>query len=106
MPPSFQHPVALPAGIFLSGAAMMGYFVAALDFLRFWKMSRDLLFALAFFLLGGQRIAMLWWSQPDEGGQVFLYGLRLIAFLVILVAIVDKNRSLTAPQTRVNRMTG
>lgn len=96
MPPFPYNSAALTSGAFLSGATMMGYLVAALYFFRFWKRSHDrlfLLFAFAFLLLGAQRVAMLAWSQPDERGQVLLYGLRLVAFLVILVAIIDKNHA-------------
>lgn len=96
MPPVPYDSAALTSGAFLSGATMMGYLVAALYFLRFWKRSHDrlfLLFAVAFLLMGAQRVAMLAWSEPDERGQVMLYGLRLVAFLVILAAIVDKNRA-------------
>lgn len=80
---------------FVSGAITMGYLVAGLFFLKFWKQSRDRLFswfALAFFILAGQRLALALTTQNSEG-TVFLYVVRLLAFLLILAAIVDKNRS-------------
>jgi len=80
---------------FVSGAITMGYLVAGLFFLKFWKQSRDRLFSLfafAFFILAGQRLALALTTRNSEG-TVLLYAVRLVAFLVILVAIMDKNRS-------------
>lgn len=79
----------------ISGALVMGYFVASLFFLRFWKESRDrlfLAFAVAFALLATQRLALSLSTSPNEAPLLF-YGLRLLAFVVILAAIVDKNRA-------------
>jgi hypothetical protein len=79
----------------ISGALVMGYFVASLFFLRFWKESRDrlfLAFSFAFVLLGAQRLALSLSPDPNDAPLLF-YGLRLLAFLVILAAIVDKNRA-------------
>ncbi len=81
----------------ISGALTMGYIVVGLFFLKFWKQSRDRLFslfALAFFILAGQRLALALTTQNSEG-NVFLYLVRLLAFLLILVAIIDKNRSIS-----------
>jgi hypothetical protein len=76
---------------FLSGALTMGYLVAALFFAKFWSESRDRLFgffALTFALLAVQR-ALLSLLEPAE----LLYGIRLVAFLILIVAIVEKNRA-------------
>jgi hypothetical protein len=79
----------------LSGAIMMGYWVAGLYFFRFWRRSRDRLFAVfgaAFWLLGLQRLALA--THPEWNGEyATLYLLRLVAFLMILGAIIDKNRT-------------
>jgi len=78
----------------VSGAIVMGYVVAALFFLRFWRDTRDRLFfifALAFLLLGVQRLALVLTREMLES-QTALYVLRLFAFLRILGGIVDKNR--------------
>lgn len=81
--------------LLLSGALSAGYAVAALFFLRFWRTSRDrlfLFFAGAFALLAVQRTALalaVW--QGDH--TLWVYVLRLIAFLLILVGIADKNRT-------------
>jgi membrane-associated PAP2 superfamily phosphatase len=84
------------ANLFLSGAATLGFFVVALYFLKYWRRTGDRLFALfsaAFAIMGLQRIALAISNQPNERGETFLYSLRLIAFLLILAAIIDKNRS-------------
>ena len=87
---------------FISGALVMGYVVAGLFFLRFWKQSRDRLFAwfaLAFWVLAVQRISLSLLTSEVRGGeqlaegQLFFYFLRLLAFVLILIAILDKNRS-------------
>ena len=78
----------------VSGALLMGYALASLFFLRFWSASRDRLFAmfsLAFFLLAIQRFAITMTRETMEDQTIF-YLLRLAAFVVIIVAIVDKNR--------------
>ena len=78
----------------ISGALTMGYFVAGLYFLRFWRDTRDRLFgifAAAFWLLAVQRAALALTAGAD-GEQVVLYAVRLLAFVLILGAIIDKNR--------------
>jgi len=79
---------------FISGAITMAYLVAGLFFWRFWRTTRDRLFAffaVAFWVLSVQRFALALTTQTVED-QIFLYVVRLFAFLLILVAIVDKNR--------------
>ena len=79
----------------LSGAILMGYVVAGLFFLRFWRDTRDrvfLILAIAFGILGVQRLALVLTREMLET-QTGLYVVRLFAFLLILGAIVDKNRS-------------
>lgn len=79
---------------FVSGAIMMGSFVAGLFFLKFWKKSHDrlfLMFGIAFWILGLNRIAMVSTTQGDEV-RFYLYLIRLAAYVLILFAIIDKNR--------------
>lgn len=81
--------------IFLSGVLAAGYAVATVYFLRFWTASRDrlfLFFAAAFALLTVQRTALAVTRGP-EAEVLWLYIVRLGAFGLILVGIVDKNRS-------------
>ena len=76
---------------FIAGALTAGYLVVALFFLRFRRESGDRLFtafAAAFLLLAVQRFALFYYT---EAAGVWLYPLRLIAFLLILLAIIDKN---------------
>jgi amino acid transporter len=80
----------------VSGAMVMGYLTAGLFFLRFWRDTRDRLFAIfagAFFLLGIQRAVLTVAVHDGDTGSVWIYMLRLLAFLLILFAIVDKNRA-------------
>jgi hypothetical protein len=79
---------------FLIGMMAMGSFTAALFFLRFWRESGDRLFGMfsaAFLLLGLTRFGLSLSHEPIEA-QTSLYWVRLLAYLLILVAIVDKNR--------------
>lgn len=82
------------AVLMISGALAAGYAVAALFFLRFYRDTRDrlfLYFAVAFGLLSVQRVTLAWASQHDQGTLIY-YLVRLAAFLIILAAIIDKNR--------------
>lgn len=79
----------------IAGALAAAFAVIALFFLRFWRRTGDRLFAffaLAFALLAVQRVLL---GVLREWGErsVPLYGLRLVAFLLIIVAIIDKNRA-------------
>lgn len=80
--------------LMLSGALAMGYAVAALFFLKFWRRTGDPLFAnfaAAFAILCVHRIAL---GTPASANvdPVWYYVLRLAAFLLILVAIIGKNK--------------
>ena len=77
----------------VSGALAMGYLVAAMFFIRYWRDSRDRLFAffsLAFLLLALQRIILPFIA--DDQAEL-AYTVRVVAFLMIIVGIVDKNRA-------------
>lgn len=80
---------------FLSGAIMMACWVIGLFFLRFWKKTEDRLFsifAVAFWMLAVERIVLLIMNKENEVYS-FVYIIRFIAFVLILWAIADKNRS-------------
>jgi hypothetical protein len=82
---------------FLSGAVMLACFATALFFLRSWRRTGDRLFgffALSFFLLTVERWVLVLLSLEYHLRHL-VYLIRLAAFVVILVAIVDKNRSRT-----------
>jgi hypothetical protein len=80
---------------FLSGAVAFGFFVCGLFFLRFWRRSADRLFAifaLAFAVFAANRLIL---AVLDEGNEneAYVYLFRLAAFVLILLAIVDRNRA-------------
>ncbi len=78
----------------LLGAISMASVVVAMFFLRFWQQSRDrffLLFASSFFLEGANRAALALSPHPSDAAAVF-YGIRFVAYLLIVVAIALKNR--------------
>ncbi len=107
---------------FIMGAIAMASAVVALFFFRFWRDTGDRLFAmfaLAFLLLGITRIGLAMSQEtpvaaeaaahdvvdpdardgnakapsPDvEESQTHWYWVRFAAFLMIVVAIADKNR--------------
>ena len=79
----------------LAGAVAFGFAAAALFFLRFWRDTRDQLFlsfALAFLLLAIGQLVLTLSGIPDEQ-RSWVYLLRLAAFVLILVAIIRKNRT-------------
>jgi hypothetical protein len=78
----------------LLGAVAMASLIAGLFFLRFWRDTRDrffLLFALSFFVEGVNR-ATLGLGAVSQEQQPFFYLVRLFSFILILLAILDKNR--------------
>ena len=81
--------------MFISGLLAAGYAVAALYFLRFWRQTGDRLFAFfaaSFALLLVQRVALALATDLIADAHWY-YAVRLVAFLMIIIAIVDKNRS-------------
>jgi len=80
---------------YLSGAVTLGYLVAGLFFARFWKRTHDRLFiafAIAFFLLALNQALAQWLGAADERVG-YTYLLRVLGFVLILFAIIDKNVS-------------
>jgi hypothetical protein len=76
------------------GATAMGCLIAGLFFLRFWRESIDrlfLLFALAFWVMG-VGYAVLGAFPAATEWHLYLRSMRLLAFLLILYAIIDRNR--------------
>ncbi len=79
---------------FFYGGATMGALVAGLFFLRFWRGTFDrlfLLFAIAFFILAAN-YAVLGTVHDATEWRVPVFTLRLLAFLLLIYGIVDKNR--------------
>ncbi len=80
---------------FIAGASTLGYAVVAMFFLRFWRQTSDRLFAIfaaAFWLLALGRVAVSA-VQVAEDNVHYLYLLRLSAYVLIIYAIIDKNRA-------------
>lgn len=78
---------------FFSGFLAAGFLVCALFFMRFWRRSRDqlfLTFAIAFVLLSLQQALLVFLGVPEEE-RGWIYILRLVAFLAIIIAVVRKN---------------
>lgn len=79
----------------VQGATAMGSLVIGLFFFRFYRERRDVLFALfgaAFCLLAVNNVALGLTDVAAEE-RVYVYVLRLVGFLLILAAIVNKNRA-------------
>ncbi len=88
--------------LFLAGVRMASFLASSVFFLKFWKASRDrffLLFSAACcllaiecvvlsFLVHSNYSAML--SITEANGAVYL--MRVCAFIMILLAIIEKNR--------------
>lgn len=80
---------------FLTGAIAMASLVISLFFLRFWKSTRDrffLYFAMSFALEAVNRILLEITSPQNEDDSPF-YLIRLAAYVLILLAIIEKNRT-------------
>jgi hypothetical protein len=78
---------------FLGGAIVFGYAVIGLFFLKFWRRTRDAFFgyfAFAFFTLGiGRVIEAI--VRGNEAATPAVYLFRLLAFVIIIFAIMHKN---------------
>lgn len=78
----------------LNGASALAAAAIGLWFLRFWRESGDrlfLAFAVAFAILGVNRV-VLGLSERESEDLLAVYGFRLAGFLVIIGAIIDRNR--------------
>jgi hypothetical protein len=81
---------------FLAGAVTLGYAMAAVFFLRFWRKTHDrlfLVFSIAFALFAVNQALAAMMTVVYESAS-WIYVLRVLGFVLILAAIVDKNRPL------------
>jgi hypothetical protein len=79
---------------FLLGYVFATSIIAGLFFLRFWRDTHELLFlafAAAFTIEGFNRLTFLGIENPTDASPA-VYAVRLVAFLLIVTAIVAKNR--------------
>lgn len=80
--------------LFIGGIATASLLVG-LFFFRFWRSTRDrffLFFAISFWLEGINRFLISRVVGPNESEPLY-YVLRLVAYGLIILAIVDKNRA-------------
>lgn len=80
---------------FLNGLSASASVVAGVLFLRFWRDTSDRLFlwfAVAFWMFALNWSAVSIFRPVDEGRYLYFVP-RLIGFVLILGAIIDKNRS-------------
>lgn len=80
---------------FIHGAITMAFFSTSVFFFRFWRQTADRLFFLfgaAFVVLAVERAVLA--SVHISTGETIpaVYLLRLIAFILIIFAVVDRNR--------------
>jgi hypothetical protein len=79
--------------LLLSGALSVSMALVALFFLRYYRTTGERLFAIfavAFWLMAANRLALSFFA--DDEARTYLYLVRLAAFLLIIGAIWDKNR--------------
>lgn len=89
--------------VFCSGITMATFGASGVFFLKLWKTSKDrffLGFAIACWLLSVERIVGLFITSTlnNAGSDVSelssgIYLIRLLAFITILLVVIDKNRS-------------
>ena len=78
---------------FLAGAVTLGFAIAGACFLRFWRRTRDRLFihfAFAFWLFACNQLFVSFLAADDERVG-YAYLLRVVGYLLILIAILGKN---------------
>jgi hypothetical protein len=82
---------------FLSGMTTMGFLVVSLLFVRYWRRTRDgifVWFSISFALLAlTQALPVMIEIPREEHSWVFL--LRLLAFALLIFAILRKNARLS-----------
>jgi hypothetical protein len=81
--------------VFFQGAIAMGCAAVGLFYFRFWRRLGDRLFAFfaaSFWLLGIERVLLAAVPVADEH-RPYVYLIRLVAFVLIIVGIFDKNRA-------------
>jgi hypothetical protein len=78
----------------LAGAIALGWLVAGLFFFRFWRQTRDrffLWFALSFWIESVDRVLLGLYVGAQEDSPLY-YGMRVVSYGLILLAIWQKNR--------------
>jgi hypothetical protein len=85
---------------FLSGLLVMGYAVCGTFFIKYWRVTHDRLFgwfAAAFWILAVQRLFLVITKPMAISGlsehEIPFYLIRFTAYLMIIIAIIEKNRA-------------
>ncbi len=79
---------------FISGVIVALCVIAGLFFFRFWRGTQDRFFGLfgTSFLLLAVNYLVLAFNPRESEVRPYLYLIRLAAFLMIIFAVIDKNR--------------
>ena len=80
---------------FLQTVSATAAAAAGLFFFRFWRVSGDRLFAFfgaAFWVLA-LSWALLALINPADETRPYVYAIRLVAFVLMIVGMIDKNRT-------------
>jgi hypothetical protein len=81
---------------FFNGVIFAAFVIVAIGFLKFWLRSNDRffgMFAAAFGLLATERLVLALLNHQGWEVRAPIYMIRLIAYIVIIWAIADKNRA-------------
>jgi hypothetical protein len=87
----------------LLGAVVMGDAIAALFFVRFWRMTGDrffLFFAASFVAIAVSRVVVDE-GVPPFGHEALGYMIRILSYLFIIAGIIYKNRGARSSPTIV-----
>jgi len=79
---------------FLQGISATAAWASGVIFFRFWRQSHDALFAFfgsAFWLLASSWALVALFS-PTQEARPYVYGVRLVAVVLLIVGMVLKNR--------------
>lgn len=83
----------IPATFFFAGLSCAMFAASAVFFFKFWKKAREpffLYFGLGCLILAVDSVKVLW-MDPMQEAQVYFYLLRLVAFGLIIRAVVRAN---------------
>ena len=86
---------AMSINLFMTGGNAMASLVISFFFLRFYYKVHDrffLYFSLAFLAFAIERITIVF-GQVQSEYYIAIYSIRLIGFIIIIMAILDKNRA-------------
>lgn len=79
---------------FMRGGLVMACFVAGLFFLHYYRQTRDRIFV--FFVVAFWSLAVHWVglaiANPQLESRHYIFLVRLLAFVALIIGILDKNR--------------